>query len=69
MTAYISTTTTITTTTIVVVLVVMVVIISLIHVLLCPFHKIGDTLYHLYYNFVIFKISFSYQLLYFITIV
>jgi hypothetical protein len=42
----------------------MVVVIQ-IHVLFCPVHKISGTRYHLYYNLIIFKISFSYQLLYF----
>lgn len=42
--------------------VVVVVVIIQIHVLFCPVHKIGGTLYHLYYSFIIFKISFSYHL-------
>jgi hypothetical protein len=49
----------------VVVLVAMVVVVIQIRVLFHPVHKIRGTLYHLYYNLIIFKISFSYQLLYF----
>ena len=45
-------------------MVVIVVVIQIL-VLFCPVHKIRGTLYHLYYSWIIFKISFSYQLLYF----
>jgi hypothetical protein len=49
----------------VVVVVVVIIVVIQIHVLFCPVHKIRGTLYHLYYSLIIFKISFSYQLLYF----